>query len=45
MSHSYAYLSQGQLHLKLGNGPVCPIDSKFVVEEYRLHAASLRNPA
>ena len=33
MSHSYTYLSQGQLHLKLGNDPVRPIDSKFVVVE------------
>jgi hypothetical protein len=29
MPYSYAYLSQGQLHLKLGNDPVRPIDSKF----------------
>jgi hypothetical protein len=42
MSHSYAYLSQGQLHLKLGNDPVRPIDSKFG-ESVRERAAQINN--
>lgn len=29
MPYSYAYLSQGQLHLKLGSDPLRPIDSRF----------------
>ena len=29
MSHSFAYLSQGQLHLRLGDEPVRVVDSKF----------------
>jgi hypothetical protein len=42
MSHSYAYLSQGQLHLKLGDDPVRPIDSKFG-ESARERAAQIHN--
>ena len=42
MSHSYAYLSQGQLHLKLGDEPVRPIDSKFG-ESVRERAAQIHN--
>ena len=42
MSHSYAYLSQGQLHLKLGNDPVRPIDSKFG-ESVRERAAQINS--
>jgi len=42
MSDSYAYLSQGQLHLKLGNDPVRPIDSKFG-ESVREHAAQIHS--
>jgi len=42
MSHSYAYLSQGQLHLKLGNDPVRPIDSKFG-ESVRERAAQINH--
>jgi len=40
MSYSYAYLSQGQLHLKLGDDPVRPIDSKFG-ESVRERAAQI----
>ena len=40
MPYSYAYLSQGQLHLKLGNDPVRPIDSKFG-ESVRQRAAQI----
>jgi len=29
MNHSFAYLSQGELHLKLGEGPVRPVESRF----------------
>ena len=42
MPHSYAYLSQGQLHLKLGSDPVRPIDSKFG-ESVRERAAQIHN--
>ena len=42
MSHSYAYLSQGQLHLKLGDDPVRPIDSKFG-ESVRERAAQIHS--
>ena len=42
MPYSYAYLSQGQLHLKLGNDPVRPIDSKFG-ESVRERAAQIHN--
>ena len=42
MSHSYAYLSQGQLHLKLGDAPVRPVDSKFG-ESVRERAAQIHN--
>jgi len=42
MPHSYAYLSQGQLHLKLGNDPVRPIDSKFG-ESVRQRAAQINH--
>lgn len=42
MSDSYAYLSQGQLYLKLGNDPVRPIDSKFG-ESVRERAAQINN--
>jgi hypothetical protein len=42
MSHSYAYLSQGQLHLKLGDDSVRPIDSKFG-ESIRERAAQINN--
>ena len=42
MPHSYAYLSQGQLHLKLGNDPVRPIDSKFG-ESVRERAAQINH--
>jgi|SRR5215471_13480311 len=42
MAHSYAYLSQGQLHIKLGNDPVRPIDSKFG-ESVRERAAQIHN--
>jgi len=40
MPYSYAYLSQGQLHLKLGDDPVRPIDSKFG-ESVRQRAAQI----
>jgi hypothetical protein len=42
MPHSYAYLSQGQLHIKLGDDPVRPIDSKFG-ESVRERAAQIHN--
>ena len=42
MPYSYAYLSQGQLHLKLGNDPVRPVDSKFG-ESVRERAAQIHN--
>jgi hypothetical protein len=42
MPYSYAYLSQGQLHLKLGNDPSRPIDSKFG-ESVRERAAQIQN--
>ena len=42
MSYSYAYLSQGQLHLKIGNDPVRPIDSKFG-ESVRERAAQIHD--
>lgn len=42
MPYSYAYLSQGQLHLKLGNNPVRPIESKFG-ESVRERAAQIHN--
>ena len=42
MSDSYAYLSQGQLHLKLSDAPVRPIDSKFA-ESIRERAAQIHN--
>jgi len=42
MSHSYAYLSQGQLHLKLGDDPLRPVDSKFG-ESVRERAAQINN--
>jgi hypothetical protein len=42
MTHSYAYLSQGQLHLKLGGDPVRPIDSKFG-ESVRERAAQIHH--
>jgi hypothetical protein len=42
MSHSYAYLAQGQLHLKLGDDPLRPIDSKFG-ESVRERAAQIHN--
>jgi hypothetical protein len=42
MPHSYAYLSQGQLHIKLGDDPVRPIDSKFG-ESVRARAAQIHN--
>lgn len=42
MSHSYAYLSQGQLYLKLGDDPVRPVDSKFG-ESVRQRAAQIQN--
>src|SRR5215470_5414863 len=42
MSYSYAYLSQGQLHLKLGNDPIRPIDSKFG-EAVRARAAQIHS--
>ncbi len=42
MPYSYAYLSQGQLHLKLGNDPVRPIDSKFG-DSVRERAAQIHN--
>jgi hypothetical protein len=29
MDHSFAYLSQGELHVKLGEGPVQPVESRF----------------
>ncbi len=29
MDHSFAYLSQGELHVKLGEGPVRPVESRF----------------
>jgi hypothetical protein len=42
MSHSYAYLSQGQLHLKLGEDPLRPIDSRFG-QSLRERAAQIQN--
>jgi hypothetical protein len=42
MSYSYAYLSQGQLHLKLGDEPIRPVDSKFG-ESVRQRAAQIQN--
>jgi hypothetical protein len=42
MPHSYAYLSQGQLHLKLGSDPVRAIDSKFG-ESVRQRAAQINS--
>jgi len=42
MSYSYAYLSQGQLHLKLGDNPVRPVDSKFG-ESVRQRAAQIKD--
>jgi len=42
MSHSYAYLSQGQLYLKLGDEPVRPVDSKFG-ESIRQRASQIEN--
>src|SRR5579864_8699323 len=42
MSHSYAYLSQGQLHLKLGEDAVRPVDSRFG-ESVRQRAAQIQN--
>jgi len=42
MSHSYAYLSQGQLHLKLGDQPLRPVDSRFG-ESVRQRAAQIQN--
>ncbi|HEY1860804.1 MAG TPA: hypothetical protein VGG61_10640 [Gemmataceae bacterium] len=42
MPHSYAYLSQGQLHIKLGDDPVRPIDSKFG-ESVRERATQIHN--
>ena len=42
MSHSFAYLSQGQLHLKLGDEPIRPIDSRFG-ESIRHRAAQIQN--
>ncbi len=29
MNYSFAYLSQGELHVKLGEGPVRPVESRF----------------
>jgi hypothetical protein len=42
MSPSFAYLSQGQLHLKLGDDPVRPVDSRFG-ESIRQRAAQIQN--
>lgn len=42
MSHSYAYLSQGQIHLKLGDEPLRPVDSRFG-ESVRQRAAQIQN--
>ena len=42
MSHSYAYLSQGQLYLKLGDDPVRTVDSKFG-ESVRQRAAQIQD--
>lgn len=42
MTYSYSYLSQGQLHLKLGDDPVRPIDSKFG-ESVRERAAQIKH--
>ena len=42
MPYSYAYLSQGQLYLKLGDDPVRPIDSRFG-ESVRERAAQIQN--
>jgi len=42
MSYSYAYLSQGQLYLKLGDDPVRAVDSKFG-ESVRQRAAQIQN--
>ena len=42
MSHSFAYLSQGQLHLKLGNEPARPFDSRFG-QSLRDRAAQIQN--
>lgn len=40
--YSYAYLSQGQLYLKLGAEPVRPVDSRFG-ESMRERAAQIHN--
>jgi len=42
MSYSFAYLSQGQLHLKLGDEPLRPVDSRFG-ESVRDRAAQIQN--
>lgn len=42
MSQSYAYLSQGQLNLKLGDDPIRTVDSKFG-ESIRERAAQINN--
>ena len=42
MGYSYAYLSQGQMHLKLGEEPVRPVDSRFG-ESVRQRASQIHN--
>jgi hypothetical protein len=42
MSHSFAYLSQGQLHVKLGEQPVRPVESEFG-QSLRDRAAQIQN--
>jgi len=42
MSYSYAYLTQGQLHLKLGEDPVRLVDSRFG-ESVRERAVQIHN--
>jgi len=42
MAHSFAYLSQGQLHLKLGDEPARPFDSRFG-QSLRERAAQIQN--
>jgi hypothetical protein len=42
MSYSYAYLSQGQLQVKLGDDPLRPVDSRFG-QSVRERAAQIQN--
>ncbi len=42
MTYSFAYLSQGRLHVKLGDEPVRPVDSQFG-QSLRDRAAQIQN--